>query len=122
MNTDIKKPFSLKGPRLRNLKDYKNPDILDVNVDDTDMYYNKIMLTKNLDRLFFYHMYNGTNYSGRYYDIRFNKNKLKMKNNTIQFNIKNYENEITNTKKTVTVKITFSDMGKHKLQKFMSHF
>ena len=65
-------------------------------------------------------MYNGENYNGRYYYLDFDKNKLKIKKNTIIFNIDNYENEVDNTLKTVTVQITFSNLGIKKIKKFLS--
>ena len=112
----------LKGPKMGNLKDYKNPDILEVKIDKTDMYYNKINLKKNLEKLYIYHMYNGENYNGRYYYLDFDKNKLKIKKNTIIFKIDNYEDEVNHTLKTVKVKITLSDIGAKKMQNFLSHF
>ena len=61
----------LKGPKMRNLKDYQNPEILEVKIDKTDMYYNKINLKNNLGKLYIYHMYNGEDYNGRYYYLDF---------------------------------------------------
>jgi hypothetical protein len=112
----------LKGPKMRNLKDYQNPDILEVNIDKTDMYYNKINLKNNLGKIYIYHMYNGEDYSGRYYYLDFDKNKLKIKKNTIIFKIDNYENEVDHTLKTVKIKITLSDIGAKKMQNFLTQF
>ena len=112
----------LKGPKMGNLKDYKNPDILEVKIDKINMHYNKINLKKNLEKLFIYHMYNGEKYNGRYYYLDFDKNKLKIKKNTIIFKIDNYEDEVNHTLKTVKVKITLSDIGVKKIQNFLSHF
>ena len=111
----------LKGPKMRNLKDYKNPDILEVKIDKIDMYYNKINL-KKLEKLFIYHMYNGEDYNGRYYYLDFDKNKLKIKKNIIIFKIDNYKDEVNHTLKTVKVKITLSNVGAKKMQNFLSHF
>jgi hypothetical protein len=114
----------LKGPKMRNMNDYKNPDIMLVKIDNIDMYYNKISFQnqKKSGKLHVYHSYNGENYSGRYYDLDFDKNKLKIIKNTMKFKIDNYENEVDYTKKTVIVKITFSDIGIIKMQNFLSQF
>ena len=113
----------LKGPKMRNMKEYKDPDILHVNIDNTDMYYNKINLEKNAEKCIIFHVYHGqNNYKGSYYHLDFDKKKLKIKQNTIEFKIEKYENEVDYTQKTVTVKITFSDIGSKKMQDFLSHF
>jgi hypothetical protein len=112
----------LKGPKMRNLKDYQNPEILNVNIDNIDMYYNKINLKNNLGKLYIYHMYNCEDYNGRYYDLDFDKNKLKIKKNTIIFKIDNYEDEVNHILKTVKIKITLSDVGVKKMQNFLNQF
>ena len=102
----------------------KNPDILKVSIKIASktriIRQNVISIKKKNNKIFFYHSFDDVHYSGRYYIVDMDMNKIidNIKKNTITIKQNNWENYDTGKfVKEAIIKITFSDKCIEKLQK-----
>ena len=127
VNKEIKLKGSMHG--VKNIKEYKKPDIINSVVDNHFCLINDIRIKYNDEkkRFYIYHSYNGLDgYSGRWYkvDYYFVGKDLEPVNKTFTIELKSVDWEDFETGKSTTknvdIKIQLSDYGFNKLQKYFT--